>query len=489
MDIESSSGGTATGIQFIDLKQFGAELRAIGSANVYGNQGVIADGDGVLLRLINHNFGYMGVGKSFENDVSQIIQANEITQTNNGKILFSSIDQSGDFRVGNAFTVDQETGNVTFEAQSFDISSLSGLTFTDGGSTTIVDPSRVETGNIRIAGNQIITTTGNLTLNPDGVSDVVVDGNLSITGGFIELRDQDGDTKVTVESTFGADEDTINLNVKGSTIAYVNEDGFTTTSFISDEVKLINNSVQTFANNNNLEIFANGTGYVDFNSDDAVKLPAGTTAQRPSTPVNGMFRYNTSSNVFELYADGFWNAVGGSVSGVVDQDLDTYITAENTQGNDDDTFRFYNASALTADLNATRFNTDRIHTNTLATEGTDANLTISPNGTGKIVIGDIEIDQASNTISNVVSDGVTNFAITGEGYVDFNGTFGFKVPVGDNNDRPISNVATGLLRYNTQGQKLEIWNGVTWASVVGSSGGITFAEAEDLSFINALLFG
>ena len=489
LDISSSGGGTATGIGFIDLKQFGAELRAIGSANVYGNQGVVADGEGVLLRLINHNFGYMGVGKNLENDVSKVIQANEVTQTNNGKVLFSSIDQGGDFRVGSAFTVDQETGNVTFEAQSFDITSLSGLTFTDGGSTTIVDPAKVETGNIRISGNQIITTSGNLTLNPDGASDVVIEGNLTISGGFKELRDADGDTKVTVESVFGADEDTINLNVKGSTIAYVNEDGFTATSFISDEVKLINNSVQTFQNDNNLEIFAHGTGYVDFNSNNAIKLPAGTTATRPSAPVNGMFRYNTSSNVFELYANGFWNAVGGSVSGVVDQDLDTYITAELSQGNDDDTFRFYNASTLSADLNSTRFNVDTIHANTISTEAVDANLTLSPNGAGKIIIGNLSVDQSTNTITNTVADSVSSFSSTNEGYWDFTGTNGFKVPVGDNNDRPQTNVATGLLRYNTQGSKLEIWNGVTWSSVVGSSGGITFAEAEDLSFINALLFG
>lgn len=489
LDISSSGGGTATGIQFIDLKQFGAELRAIGSANVYGNQGVVADGDGVLLRLINHNFGYMGVGKSLDNDVSQVVQANEITQTNNGKVLFSSVDQSGDFRVGDAFVVDQETGNVTFQAQSFDISSLSGLTFTDGGSTTIVDPSRVETGNIRIAGNQIITTSGNLTLNPDGASEVVIDGNLSLTGGFKELRDADGDTKVTVESTFGADEDTINFQVAGNISTYINSDGFTTSSFISDNVKLINNSVQTYGNNNNLELFAHGTGHVDFNDTNAFRIPRGTTAERPGTALDGMMRYNTTSNVFELYSGGFWNAVGGSVSGVVDQDLDTYITAENTPGTDDDTFRFYNEGAVTVDINSTRLNTSRINVATLGTETANSNLTIAPNGTGKVVIGDIEIDQGTNTISNSTSDGVTNFAITGEGYVDFNGSYGVKLPVGDNDDRPLSNLAVGLTRYNTQQSRLEVWNGSVWASVVGTSGGITFAEADDLSFTNALLFG
>ena len=106
-----------------------------------------------------------------------------------------------------------------------------------------------------------------------------------------------------------------------------------------------------------------------------------------------------------------------------------------------------------------------------------------------ISIGDIEIDQGTNTISNSTSDGVTNFAITGEGYVDFNGSYGVKLPVGDNDDRPLSNLAVGLTRYNTQQSRLEVWDGSVWASVVGTSGGITFAEADDLSFTNALLFG
>ena len=38
----------------------------------------------------------------------------------------------------------------------------------------------------------------------------------------------------------------------------------------------------------------------------AIKLKNGTTAQRPSSPENGMMRYNTSTNKFEGYAGGAW---------------------------------------------------------------------------------------------------------------------------------------------------------------------------------------
>lgn len=43
-------------------------------------------------------------------------------------------------------------------------------------------------------------------------------------------------------------------------------------------------------------------------STGSVKIPAGTTAQRPASPVNGMIRYNTSINVLEGYANNTWAA-------------------------------------------------------------------------------------------------------------------------------------------------------------------------------------
>lgn len=45
------------------------------------------------------------------------------------------------------------------------------------------------------------------------------------------------------------------------------------------------------------------------NSAGALNIPVGTTAQRPSNPVNGMIRYNTSINFLEGYTSVGWVAL------------------------------------------------------------------------------------------------------------------------------------------------------------------------------------
>lgn len=47
-------------------------------------------------------------------------------------------------------------------------------------------------------------------------------------------------------------------------------------------------------------------------STGAVKLPVGTTAQRPSIPFTGDLRFNTTTNHTEVYNGTAWEAVGGS---------------------------------------------------------------------------------------------------------------------------------------------------------------------------------
>ena len=53
---------------------------------------------------------------------------------------------------------------------------------------------------------------------------------------------------------------------------------------------------------------------LDINDTDAIQVPAGTTAQRP-TAANGMLRYNSEDAQFEGYADGAWGAIAGSGGG------------------------------------------------------------------------------------------------------------------------------------------------------------------------------
>jgi hypothetical protein len=74
--------------------------------------------------------------------------------------------------------------------------------------------------------------------------------------------------------------------------------------------------IKTGAADNNLVLQTNGANAVTVNqlqnanfvSTGAVDFPAGTTAQRPASPVNGMMRYNITTSRIEGYANNTWVA-------------------------------------------------------------------------------------------------------------------------------------------------------------------------------------
>jgi hypothetical protein len=49
-----------------------------------------------------------------------------------------------------------------------------------------------------------------------------------------------------------------------------------------------------------------------FTGTSAIKLPSGTTAQQPTTPSLGMFRYNATEDAFEGYTSEGWGEIGGA---------------------------------------------------------------------------------------------------------------------------------------------------------------------------------
>jgi len=56
------------------------------------------------------------------------------------------------------------------------------------------------------------------------------------------------------------------------------------------------------------------SGDADFTGTGAIKVPVGTTAQRP-TPVQGDFRFNSTLTAFEGYNGTAWSPVGGGATG------------------------------------------------------------------------------------------------------------------------------------------------------------------------------
>lgn len=608
-DIRTSAGGTASIIDFADYSDFGVELRSIGSANVYGNYGVYGDGAGVLGYLIGQNFAYIGSGRLSNNDPIIIpndsTNVNEVVQYNDAKIYYTSVDNKGDFKVGDFFKVDQEDGSITFNASSLQITSPSGIVFTDGVNTTTIVPTYVETGNIKISGNTIESTSGGITLQAannqiDTTADVTVTGdftvnttttlsgntvignsntdtltlnssinndlipttastndigsaaapwrnvhlstaileNIIISGNVIQTTDSNSNLELRANGTgqvvIPGDSLTVNqnLNVAGtSTIntatvsgtltvnSLITNSSITFSTFNTGDIQIDGNVIRTTLSNSNLELRANGTGYViaedlsfsgstisglnpgqnitltpsgngivEINSNQALKVPVGTQAQRPTVPQAGMVRYNTTINQFEGYNGSTWSQLGG----VIDNDRNTYIVPEITPGSNDNTLYFVTDGVLSATLNSSAFSVNKlqvddteINGNVIRTTTTNTDLQLLGNGTGGVLFDNLKF--ADNSITNVSSGAVTELKSTGTGYYRIVGN-SFVIPTGLNTERPGSPV-TGMMRYNTDQQLVEIWNGTTWGSVAGASSGITFSQAEDIAVNAALIFG
>jgi len=189
--------GTATRIVLADYHQFGAELRCIGSAAVFGNQGVIANGTGTDLKLIAFNVSHIGAGKDLSNDASLVVQSNEIIQLNNGKIYYQTVDQNGDFRVGNSFLINQRTGNVSFGDSTVNLSNLASLTISDGVNSTIINPGDIVVGQLNLASSTLGSLSGNITISPAGTV-TIVDSDLQVNGTITS----NGNTVLTTASGY-----------------------------------------------------------------------------------------------------------------------------------------------------------------------------------------------------------------------------------------------------------------------------------------------
>ena len=442
IEATTGSGATATSIVRYDRKDFGAEMRSIASANVYGQFGIRADGADVRLRMSSHDFGYIGAGKKFDNNDNDVAQGNEVIEVNGGRVFYNSTDQYGDYRIGDLFYVDQDTGAVTFSGGNFDVSSLTGITFTNGGNTTVVNPFQVSTGNLVLSGNTMSSTQGDINLTPFS-GETNVTGNLNVTGdidlgGNITLGNQDTDNiiinadlqsnlipdaditydigKATkrwrnahIRNFYGGDGATANL------IMILEDNQVNATQVQVDNVLIRNQGIETTISGANLELQGNATGYVDIVGTEALNIPVGTTLQRP-TGVTGHIRYNSSTQQFEGYATNAWSSLGG----VRDVDSDTYIQPETAPGSDEDILQFFTGGTETAQLDITSFRTD--------------------------VIGTLNAD-----------------------YLKVDGTGGLKLPVGTDAERPTgnANLLKGNIRFNTDTTQFEGYNGSAWSSLGG----------------------
>ena len=78
---------------------------------------------------------------------------------------------------------------------------------------------------------------------------------------------------------------------------------------------------------------------VHISASDGLIIPVGNNAQRSGDAVVGEIRFNTDAQTYEGYDGNNW----GSLGGMTDVDKDTFITAENSAGVDNDELKFFTA--------------------------------------------------------------------------------------------------------------------------------------------------
>lgn len=260
---------------------YGAELRSIGSANVYGTYGAVADGADCLMYLIQHNFAYIGAGSDSTNDLDLVVQANEVVETNSGQIHYVSTDQVGNFRVGDNFFVNFETGDTSLTIDTADIDTLSGLVINSPGGTTTVDGGFLTTGDILIQDNTISTNIGDLKLK-GGNGTINLNNNTTVSGS-VDIRDNftfDGTLNIAGDQP-GRDTaaDTLVFNVEFEqdfnphqnithTLGEVQRPWLETflDKLIVDDIDIDGNVITTNLSSADLELRASGTGNVVFSS-------------------------------------------------------------------------------------------------------------------------------------------------------------------------------------------------------------------------------
>ena len=98
------------------------------------------------VRLTGHDFLDIGTGGFADTNYPGVPLVDpdptkETTESNGGRVFFTSTDQDGNFRVGNLFNVEQSTGVATLNADAFNIAGLQELTLgevTLGGNSASV---------------------------------------------------------------------------------------------------------------------------------------------------------------------------------------------------------------------------------------------------------------------------------------------------------------------------------------------------------------
>ena len=130
--------------------------------------------------------------------------------------------------------------------------------------------------------------------------------------------------------------------------------------------------------NDDLILDPQGTGIVKINTTSSMKLPYGTTAQRPTSPDEGEIRYNSTLDIVEVYKNSAWVRVG-------DPDTNS-LTNDTFDGDGSDTTFTLSNSASTNTVFVSLNGVVQVPTTDFSVSGTTLTFTTAPATGDKISV-------------------------------------------------------------------------------------------------------
>ena len=221
---------------------------------------------------------------------------------------------------------DSKNGVVTFYDVNGTPSSIFGSAEFYLTATKYIGPKGITSApSLDVAGNASFNADASVTNDLTVGGDTTITGNLVVTGSTTTVHSNtlDISDNATIDGTLIVKSD---ISLNGS----MNTDGG---AIIQGSVGIGTDSAPV---------------KVTINSTDAIKIPVGNNAQRP-TGQYGYIRYNSENSSYEGFGAG--NA-WGSLGGVKDVDQDTYITAEDSAGANNNELKFITANSEKMRINS-----------------------------------------------------------------------------------------------------------------------------------------
>jgi len=442
-------------LDVLDVDNLKLDTNTLSSTNTNGNIILNPAGTGTIEMDAITNFassvsftGLVNANAGIAVDTNKFTVAN----TTGNTLIAGTLGVTGETTLASAIVSDLTNNRITIAGTSGTLEDdanfrFDGTNFHIGASGSEVFDVTVANGNTQITG----------TIN--------VDGESTLASAVIEDLT---DNRIVIAGAGGAIEGDANLTFDGTTFTVAAVTQLTGVATVTgqlnvDNIRVDANTISSTNTNGNIVLDPVGTGYVTITGTNALVIPVGTNAQQAPN-VAGAIRYNSENTQFEGYSGANWSSLGG----VRSVDGQTFIIAETSPGNSDDTLHFYTATGAASNKRAMFLDEDQLsilNTTTSTSNTTGSLITAGGAGiaenlyvggdtvlTGDLLVkgGDITTNQ---TTFNLVNTTATTLNIGGAGTAISIGASTGKTTINNPTD------VTGSFRVGTTNFTVDASNG------------------------------